>query len=164
MLSTGSFMRFEIFYFSRCPVPSMYFIFAPLGVPASFLFYFCAAGSSVPHSYFIFAPLGTPCLIPILFLRRWELRVSFLFYFCAAGSSVPHSYFILRCRISRTLNIFYFRFSPRSDRHSFGSLPRGEVWCTFLQNGYRPLCCTRSETAAQKGAWAISSSSVRCMR
>ena len=80
MLSTGSFMRFEIFYFNRCPVPSTYFIFAPLGVPASFLFYFCAAGSSG--------------LIPILFLRRWEFRASFLFYFCAAGSSVSHSYFI----------------------------------------------------------------------
>ena len=87
MLSTGGFMRFEIFYFNRCPVPS---------------------------TYFIFAPLGAPCLIPILFLRRWGLRASFLFYFCAAGGSVPHSYFILRCRISRTLNIFYLDFRPEA--------------------------------------------------
>ena len=103
MLSTGSFMRFEIFYFSRCPVPSTYFIFAPLGVPASFLFYFCAAGSSVSHSYFIFVPLGAPCLIPILF--------------CAAGSPALSTYFILDFRPEATDILFDLCLGARFGVH-----------------------------------------------
>ena len=103
MLSTGSFMRFEIFYFNRCPVPSTYFIFAPLGVPASFLFYFCAAGSSVSHSYFIFALLGAPCLIPILF--------------CAAGSPALSTYFILDFRPEATDILFDLCLGARFGVH-----------------------------------------------
>ena len=117
MFSTGSFMRFEIFYFNRCSVPSTYFIFVPLGAPClipilflrrwelrvSFLFYFCAAGDSVPHSYFIFALLGAPCLIPILF--------------CAAGSPALSTYFILDFRPEATDILFDLCLGARFGVH-----------------------------------------------